>query len=85
MRFLSLRFSVILILGLTLGFAAIAQSSGGSGRGFNLANLDTTCKPCQDFYQYANGGWLAKNPVPPAFSSWGTTSPLRDKNVEVLH
>ncbi len=85
MRFLGLRFSVILILGLTLGFAAIAQSGGGSGRGFNLANLDTACKPCQDFYQYANGGWLAKNPIPPAFSSWGTTSPLRDKNVEVLH
>ncbi len=85
MRFLGLRFSLILVLGLTLGFAAIAQSGGGSGRGFNLANLDTTCKPCQDFYQYANGGWLAKNPVPPAFSSWGTTSPLRDKNVEVLH
>ncbi len=84
MRFLGLRFSVILVLGITLGFAAIAQS-GGSGRGFNLANLDTTCKPCQDFYQYANGGWLAKNPIPPAFSSWGTTSPLRDMNVEVLH
>jgi endothelin-converting enzyme/putative endopeptidase len=49
MRFLGLRFSVILVLGLTLGFAVIAQSGGGSGRGFNLANLDTACKPCQDF------------------------------------
>ncbi len=84
MRFLNLRLFVILLLSFTIGIVAALAQNGGN-RGFNLANLDTNCKPCQDFYQYANGGWLAKNPIPPAFSSWGTTSPLRDKNVEVLH
>ncbi|HVF56609.1 MAG TPA: M13 family metallopeptidase [Pyrinomonadaceae bacterium] len=84
MRFLNLRLYVTVLLVLTIGFAAIAQQGGGRG-GFDTANLDTTCKPCDDFYQYANGGWLAKNPIPPAFSTWGTTSPLRDKNIEVLH
>src|ERR1700735_3550065 len=34
-------------------------------------NLDTTVKPGDDFFQYANGGWLKKNPIPPAYSSWG--------------
>ena len=37
------------------------------------------------FYQYANGGWIAKNEIPPAFSTWGITSPLREKNIATLH
>src|ERR1700742_4613865 len=34
-------------------------------------NLDTTVKPGDDFFQYANGGWLKKNPIPAAYTSWG--------------
>jgi len=34
-------------------------------------NLDTSVKPGDDFFKYANGGWLKKNPIPPAYSSWG--------------
>ncbi len=34
-------------------------------------NLDTTVKPGDNFFLYANGGWLKKNPIPPAYASWG--------------
>ena len=34
-------------------------------------NLDQNVKPGDDFFKYANGGWLKKNPIPPAYSSWG--------------
>src|SRR6185312_13677152 len=34
-------------------------------------DLDTSVKPGDDFFKYANGGWLKKNPIPPAYSSWG--------------
>ncbi|HEY8999714.1 MAG TPA: M13 family metallopeptidase [Mucilaginibacter sp.] len=34
-------------------------------------NLDQSVKPGDDFFKYANGGWLKKNPIPPAYSSWG--------------
>src|SRR3569832_813613 len=34
-------------------------------------NLDQSIKPGDDFFKYANGGWLKKNPIPPAYSSWG--------------
>ena len=34
-------------------------------------DLDTTVKPGDDFFMYANGGWLKKNPIPPAYSAWG--------------
>ena len=37
----------------------------GALHGLDTANLDPTCKPCDDFYHYVNGGWLKKNPVPP--------------------
>ena len=85
MRLLNLRLLAVFAVAAVLSVAAIAQQGGGSGRGFNTANLDTSYKACDDFYQYANGGWLARNPIPAAFSTWGTTSPLRDKNIEVLH
>jgi len=28
-----------------------------------FSNLDTTVKPSEDFFEYANGGWIKKNPV----------------------
>ncbi len=34
-------------------------------------NLDHSVKPGDDFFKYANGGWLKRNPIPPAYSSWG--------------
>jgi putative endopeptidase len=35
-----------------------------------VQNLDPATKPGADFFQYANGGWLAKNPIPPSEASW---------------
>jgi putative endopeptidase len=49
-----------------------AQTSGQTGHGFDRASMDTSTPACTDFYQYANGGWLAANPIPAAFSSWGS-------------
>src|SRR6201996_5413924 len=46
-------------------------------------NLDTTVKPGSDFFQYANGGWLKKNPIPSAYPGWGigylVSEELRDR------
>jgi putative endopeptidase len=84
MRYFNLRPLIALIAAVAFGFAAFAQQN--ASRGFDPANMcTTTCKACEDFYQYANGGWIAKNEIPPAFSSWGITSPLREKNIATLH
>jgi putative endopeptidase len=55
------------------------------GQGGLLANLDPNVKPCQNFYQYANGGWLAKNPVPAAYPAWGIANELDERNRATVH
>lgn len=83
MRYLSLRPLIALVIAAAVGLAVFAQTTP---RGFDPANMcTTTCKACEDFYQYANGGWIAKNEIPAAFSTWGITSPLREKNIATLH
>lgn len=47
---------------------------------FPLSNLDTTVSPCEDFYQFAAGGWLKENPVPSTESRWSSFNVLRDSN-----
>jgi len=53
--------------------------------GFDFSNLDRNASACQDFNQFASGGWMAKNPIPGAYSVWGRFTQLDDQNLEVLH
>jgi putative endopeptidase len=59
--------------------------SSSADHGVEVAILDKTCKPCEDFYHYASGEWLAKNPVPAAYPSWGRFNELAERNREELH
>lgn len=59
--------------------------SQGTGHGFDLANLDRNVKPCDDFVQFAVGGWLRDNPVPADRPTWGYWDKVQERNEEILH
>lgn len=63
---------------------AVVSLSGQSPThsGIHSEDMDTTCKPCTDFWRYVNGGWLDKNPIPADKSSFGTFTVLADANRE---
>jgi putative endopeptidase len=48
------------------------------------SNRDTTCAPCKDFYQYANGGWLSRNEIPGDQPLWGSFNELQEQNYAAL-
>jgi putative endopeptidase len=61
-----------------------AKEAADAPWGFSLGNLDTTCKPCNDFYEFAMGGWRKANPVPAEYATWGTFAELRDQNLTAM-
>src|SRR6202171_4920377 len=61
------------------------KNSAAGSHGVDLTILDKTCKPCEDFFNYANGEWLKKNPVPAAYPTWGRFNELAERNREQLH
>jgi putative endopeptidase len=49
------------------------------------ANMDPSVKPGDDFYRYANGKWLEKNPIPSSESRWGAFSEVAERNSQILY
>jgi putative endopeptidase len=47
-------------------------------------DMDLAVSPGEDFYQYANGSWLKRNPIPSGHDTWGTFAVLRQQNADVL-
>ena len=47
-------------------------------------NMDTTVSTAEDFFQYANGGWIKKNPIPGEQSSWGIGNLVVEENLKRL-
>ncbi|MCB0696119.1 MAG: M13 family metallopeptidase [Chitinophagaceae bacterium] len=44
-----------------------------------LANVDTTINPADDFFQYANGGWIKGHPIPDDETGWGIAYLVQDE------
>src|SRR5512140_2208127 len=61
-----------------------AEAPGKSG--VEKAALDPSASPCDDFYQYACGGWIKTTEIPGDEASWYRSfSVIHDRNEEILH
>ncbi|MBS0275954.1 MAG: M13 family metallopeptidase [Proteobacteria bacterium] len=66
---------------IVLASAAFALLTGGAiaaatVHGIDTAAMDTSIKPGDDFYDYANGNWMKTAVIPPDLSSWGSFAML---------
>jgi putative endopeptidase len=87
MKLLRVAVPVCLLL-LSARFGAAAdepKKPAGKNPGFDVTLVDKSVSPCANFYQYACGGWLAANPIPPEYATWGRFNELADRNRDVLH
>ena len=55
-------------------------SSAQLRSGIDLKDLNTSVRPADDFYEYACGGWMKANPLPPAYSRYGSFDRLAEDN-----
>jgi putative endopeptidase len=52
---------------------------------FDKSGMDTTVKPGDNFFQYANGNWMKRTVIPASESGWGSFYTLFDDNEKHLH
>ena len=57
-----------------------ASASAQLKSGINLNDLDQSVCPADDFYEYACGGWMKANPLPAAYSRYGSFDRLGEDN-----
>ncbi|MCU7551646.1 M13 family metallopeptidase [Chitinophagaceae bacterium LB-8] len=70
---------------LTIGVSAAAMMAftppgGKKPKYIDKANMDAAVKPGENFYLFANGGWLKNNPVPSSKTRWGSFDMLREES-----
>jgi putative endopeptidase len=49
------------------------------------SNQDTSAKPQDDFFTFANGGWIKRTEIPPEYTRWGAFNELIERNNDALH
>ena len=62
----------------SISMMAMAQNELSSG--LNKADFDTSVRAADDFYAYACGGWMKNNPLPAAYSRYGSFDRLQEDN-----
>ena len=64
---------------------AACQTKEAKVPALDPTDMDLTVAPGENFFLYANGGWMQKNPLKPEYARFGSFDVLREKNVEDLN
>ena len=62
--------------------SAVTMADEPLKSGLNKADMNTSVKAGDDFYEYACGGWMKANPLPAAYSRFGSFDRLAEDNNE---
>lgn len=73
----------IALLFTCVGMSMTAQESKTTSDSV-VTSMDKSADPCVDFYQFACGGWIKNNPIPPDQSIWSRFGELAERNREEL-
>ncbi|MCO5241683.1 MAG: M13 family metallopeptidase [Chitinophagaceae bacterium] len=77
------------ILSLTVVIAPFSckdSTSSSDNRSFlDFSSMDTTIKPGEDFFSYANGNWYRQTVIPSDQAGWSTVHVLFEDNRKKLH
>lgn len=73
---MKMKYMIPMMLLAAMPLGADAQNKSG----LVLGNLDKTVNPAEDFYQFATGGWQKNNPLPAAYSRYGSFDQLQEDN-----
>lgn len=64
--------------------APLAAAQQAPNTPLDPSNRDTTCSACEDFYRWANGGWISRTPIPADQPWWSSFHELQDRNFNDL-
>ena len=80
MRYLILPLLATVAFTACYGQKQVKKTSGVSTTSDILStNRDMSINPANDFFQYANGGWIKSNPIPDDQSSWGIGNAVQEE------
>jgi predicted metalloendopeptidase len=70
---------------LVAAICLLAGTAAHAAKHFDASDRDSTCAPCKDFDQFANGGWRARFVMPASYSRFGAFTEVADRNQQVLY
>lgn len=78
LNLLNMKIKAMLPMMMIASVPLVSMAQGQAG--IRETNLDKSVRPADDFYQFATGGWQKNNPLPAAFSRFGSFDQLQEDN-----
>lgn len=74
--------TALLISTLFISCNTSSNKDSNPSRDVLIENMDTTVNPAVDFFSYANGGWIKKNPIPESERRWGIANLVQNETYD---